>query len=451
MSRKRPQPSDVFTPRSPEVNRDMYVSRNDLERKLRRAVNGTQHLIVFGDSGSGKTWLYKEYFRKEDIPYVTVDLSVALTEGLSAALARALPASEWRAIRRTISGATDANFYVVKAGGEVEVEYEKTEQSPLDAILSHLGENRARKRFIVFDNFEQVSTSPGLLREIASLIIRLDSDNFARHGVRFLFVGVVADMKELIAHYDQAGTVANRIVEIPEVERLTPDEAFALVQRGLFEKLEIETEPERERLIERILFLSDRNAQQLHELCYEIACEAEENKWKLTTEGLARAENDWVETSLSIYRAQIEARMNKKETKIQRRNQVLFCIGAAGGNRIKASEIDAMVRELFPDRAGVDQLGVDQILAGLADGKNPILIRNPNEPTYRLAHPKLRLAIRVRLEQFAPSPKKDALDVEADTGFSFHNFIRSVIDRDIQKNEVGKEQINFPRRDTSKG
>lgn len=407
MSTARSKPNEVFTPRNREVNPDMYVTRKDLERKLRRAVAGSQHIIVFGDSGSGKTWLYKKYFDENEILFITVDLSVAVSGGISEALADALPSSEWEPVRRTVKGEAGAKVFVAKAGGSYETEYKKKEIDPLEAVLRELRDKEAKARFIVFDNFEQISRNRALLEEIASLVIRLDNARFAQQGVRFLFVGVVADMKEMIASYDHADTVSNRVAEIPEVEQLSESEAASLIERGLFEKLKIETAIEKSDLIARVSFLSDRNAQQLHELAYEIACEAEENNWLIDAEGLKRAEEDWVETSLSIYRAQIESRMNKRDTKIQRRNQVLFCLGVSNSDRIKAADIDSQVRELFPDSVSASQLGIDQILSSLADGINPILLRNPNEPTYRLAHPKLRPAIRVRLEQFAPGLIQD--------------------------------------------
>lgn len=407
----RPAANEVFTPRNPDVNRDMYISRPNLERKIGRAVKGTQHIIIFGDSGSGKTWLYKEHFRVNSIPFRTVDLSVALTEGIDASLAKSLPTDVWKPVKRTVEGAGSADLWVVKAGANVTTEYE-AQFSPLDALLNDLASENSPVKFIVFDNFEQVSVRKDLMEAITSLVIRLDSPNFAQHKVKFLFVGVVADMKELIASYDHAGTVANRVTEIPEVERLTHDEAKMLVERGLFEKLQIDYAGSRQELINRVLFLTNRNAQQIHELCYEIGCEAEENSWVLSEVGFRSAERDWIEKSLSHYNAHIESRMNKRETKIQRRNQVLFCLGATESYSLKAAEIDAMIREIFPDTVSVDQLGVDQILAGLADGKNPILIRNPNESSYRLAHPKLRLAIRVRLEQFAPNQRNKSENLE---------------------------------------
>lgn len=199
----------------------MYIARPELEKKLRRAVNGTQHIIVFGDSGSGKTWLYKEYFKKADISFLAVDLSIAVTEGLDSAIFKSLPASKWRAVKRTVGAGGETKLYVMKAGGDVKTEYESVPEAPLDALISELNKKRNGRGFIVFDNFEQISRDENLLRDICSLIVRLDNPNFAQHNVRFLFVGVIADMKELISRFDFAGTIGNRLDEIPEVARLT--------------------------------------------------------------------------------------------------------------------------------------------------------------------------------------------------------------------------------------
>ena len=52
-TRKRPQ--EVFTPRAAEINENMYVNRPNLEIRLKRAIQGSYHVIVYGDSGSGKS------------------------------------------------------------------------------------------------------------------------------------------------------------------------------------------------------------------------------------------------------------------------------------------------------------------------------------------------------------------------------------------------------------
>lgn len=58
MSKK---PEEVFTPREPKVNANMYIDRPELETPLTSGLNDTKHLILHGESGSGKSWLYKKY------------------------------------------------------------------------------------------------------------------------------------------------------------------------------------------------------------------------------------------------------------------------------------------------------------------------------------------------------------------------------------------------------
>jgi Cdc6-like AAA superfamily ATPase len=52
--------SEVFTPRRTDVNKSIYVERPELQTELRRALQGSMHVVIFGDSGSGKSWLYKK-------------------------------------------------------------------------------------------------------------------------------------------------------------------------------------------------------------------------------------------------------------------------------------------------------------------------------------------------------------------------------------------------------
>src|SRR5260370_36867684 len=60
MSSHRHAVNEVFTPRRTDVNREIYVDRVDLEKELGRTLTGSLHTIIFGESGSGKSWLYKK-------------------------------------------------------------------------------------------------------------------------------------------------------------------------------------------------------------------------------------------------------------------------------------------------------------------------------------------------------------------------------------------------------
>ena len=69
--------NEVFTPRNPNVNSDMYVRRDALEKELRRALQGSLHVIIHGESGCGKSWLFKKVLEEENIFYLPANLANA--------------------------------------------------------------------------------------------------------------------------------------------------------------------------------------------------------------------------------------------------------------------------------------------------------------------------------------------------------------------------------------
>jgi type IV secretory pathway VirB4 component len=78
MFNRRHAVNEVFTPRRTEINQDIYVDRPELERELGRALNGSLHTIVFGESGSGKSWLYKKVLADMKAHYATANCANAL-------------------------------------------------------------------------------------------------------------------------------------------------------------------------------------------------------------------------------------------------------------------------------------------------------------------------------------------------------------------------------------
>ena len=50
----------------------MSVCRPDLEESSQRALRGTQHILIHGESGSGKSWLYKRVFSQTGVRYIVV-------------------------------------------------------------------------------------------------------------------------------------------------------------------------------------------------------------------------------------------------------------------------------------------------------------------------------------------------------------------------------------------
>ena len=69
--------TEVFTPRQSGVNDDMYVERPRHEKALKRAINRNSHSLVFGESGNGKSWLYKKVLSENLIPHVIANCANA--------------------------------------------------------------------------------------------------------------------------------------------------------------------------------------------------------------------------------------------------------------------------------------------------------------------------------------------------------------------------------------
>jgi predicted ATPase len=69
------QPEEVFTPRANKVNIDMYVARDRLERRLVNALKSKRYIVIHGESGNGKTWLYKKVFDQIGCHFEVINLA----------------------------------------------------------------------------------------------------------------------------------------------------------------------------------------------------------------------------------------------------------------------------------------------------------------------------------------------------------------------------------------
>jgi Cdc6-like AAA superfamily ATPase len=74
---KRKEINEVFTPRNEFVNTLMYIDRNKEEKNLYRSVTASMHSFLCGESGSGKTWLYKKVFEEKRIKYIAINAANA--------------------------------------------------------------------------------------------------------------------------------------------------------------------------------------------------------------------------------------------------------------------------------------------------------------------------------------------------------------------------------------
>ena len=389
----RPKPEIVFTPRKP-LNEKMYAERRLLETKFERAIRGSQHIAVFGDSGNGKTWLYQKVLKDRKCPYILVDLSVAKTSGLDNAFRNSLDSPYgWEPSSKSddLSGGIALGVGANRTKG---TQYTFADKPPFEKLMDEMSKKGTRQKFIVFDNLESVVDNPEIIEQLTAYILRLDNPKFVASGVRFLFVGVVSNIRALLSGGANAGTISNRIFELPEVKRLSPFEAETVLRTGLLDLLKVDFGDEEDIVIQSCKYYSGRSAQHIHEIGLNIGFVAEDHDWEIGWLEVADAILDWSLSSLQGHAAAVRARLNKKETRVQRRNQVLYVIAKHANDYFSVGEIDAAIRKEFPDNTQVAQLGIDQILKGLAQGKMPILERDSTTNRFRFSHPKLRIAIR---------------------------------------------------------
>ena len=397
----KPLPNDVFTPRSREINERMYVDRLELEERLEDALGGDKYIIVHGESGNGKTWLYKRVLARGKVPFEIVNLANAVLHGSLLGAFEAKLAE--LGVEKQVSRSEEFDFGIrpggVGGGGKQQTQVAMATQSAFGSLVDYLNSRAKGKRSVlVLDNFEQIVDSQDYLRAVASIIISADEESIARHGVKLLIVGVPRDLKQLVAKVGNAATIANRLIEIPEVARMTIDEATSLMSRGFEKELKFKFEVDKEELYKEICWKTDRIAQQIHELCLKVALEAERSAGIVTKEIVAKAERKWLEESFSSDLGVIENLMNSIETKVGRKNQVIYYLGRLEKEDFKHSDVERVVRDVFDVNEDIN-LNLLQMLASFSKADNPLIRRTPKNNAYRFVSPKLKMAIRAGLQK----------------------------------------------------
>jgi hypothetical protein len=181
--------TDVFTPRNPDVNQTMYIHRTELERALRDAIEGTLHALVHGESGCGKSWLYKKVLGDAGIDFIVVNLANASRfGGISKEMANIVSrAGETRKTGYTETKGAEVSAMVAKGSLAHEGQYEIPQsQDPLEDCLRLVRKQAGKKQAcVVLDNLEAIFDSEPLMRELGDIIVLLDDARYSAYRVKF--------------------------------------------------------------------------------------------------------------------------------------------------------------------------------------------------------------------------------------------------------------------------
>lgn len=402
--KKKRAPEEVFTPRAGSPNDRMYVPREDLEGALARALAGNKHVIVHGESGSGKSWLYKQLLEQRGAKVLVADMANAsrfgsITDEFRNIIDRRVKAEK---VGYSETKSASGKGLVLEAGLAHEGEFVLNSKEPFERCLEWLRKQAGKngEAVLVWDNFERVIEQDKIVREAADLISLADNEDYAAYKIKTLIVGVPSDLRTYIAKSGHVETIANRLTEIPEVERLTSDQARLLVTRGLVNELgfDISTDLLNE-ICDHVVFVTDRVPQHIHEYCLELANIAVQNGGTITSDDLRLADEQWMGSAMVQSYSVVEMNMNSRNTTARRRDQTIFAIGLCTKHDFTYSDIEEVIRREFPDSTDGVGLNVSQTLSGLSQGDHPLLKSNPKGGSYRLVNPKIRMCIRTILSK----------------------------------------------------
>lgn len=393
-------PNDVFTPRSANVNPRLYIPRPDLEEELSEGLLESQHLVVFGESGNGKSWLYKNVFKKDKVHYEVIDLVQASTFGsLLATFEDKLDRLE-KLEKEEYEVAKSAGLKPAGLGADVEGtwRYVKGKKEPFEKLLAYIRKSAGkRKAVVVFDNFEQIASEPKFCKQVSNCVILLDDPIYAGYDVKIVIVGTPSGIDEILSKNSNIQTISSRLKEIPEVERMTKNEAQLLMRIGLEDLLKLNILGDSQIFYDHLLNITDRVALELQELGLKIAKESVKKNNTIDQTVMNRAIKKWAKNSIRAYCTTVSSRLNSRETKAARRNQCIYACGMAEKASFTYKDIERLIREYFPETTTGVSLNVSGELSKLAKGENPLLKRLPTDDAYRLASPKIRMAIRAML------------------------------------------------------
>ena len=326
----------------------MYVRRSTHEDMLISALQGRLHIVVHGESGTGKSWLYKKVLSDQNATFMVANLANASRLGSIAAELKNLLEREGKAVKVEYSEEKAAEVKAVIASGSLSHtgKYEIGQMEPFEACLTSLRKRAGNKpAVLVLDNLE-AAFNDALLKELADILILCDDERYASHRVHIVVVGVPAQLKEYYYKTPHHRSIANRLFEMPEVSRLSVDEAQSLLKRGLVELLKFQID-DPNKVLTHISWITDRVPQMLQEYGLILAKLAEKAGGPINQDLIEQADQLRLFQSLNQPYAVIESHMNERDSKAGRRNQTLLAIGTMDGEQFKAADLEKKIRKFF--------------------------------------------------------------------------------------------------------
>lgn len=396
----RPKVNQVFTPRSADVT-DMYIARPELEKELKRALEGTLNPLIYGNSGTGKSWLYKKVLKDIKAQYEIANCANASRfDSLTGEIVeRLLPSNsrELESIEEELHAS--CNTLIASGGGKSKRKYTYAKKDPLLCAFHQLRKSADNKTAVlVIDNLEAIVDNPKLMEELANIITLSDDSKYSQYNIKILIVGVPSLVLDYFSKVKNLPTIANRIYELPEVSTFRESQVSAFVENGFVSSLKVPIDKDvLDGWKSYIYQVTLGTPQRVHEFCEILGYQLEDNRWEATKELLKPATEKWIQQGLRESYVVVDSMMNDRETEIGRRNQVLYTLGTVYTHSFTSKSIGERLRKEFPKSTEGITLATNSILTSLA-GKEPSIIKKTAKKNeFEFTDPRYLMVLRAML------------------------------------------------------
>lgn len=399
---KRPAINDVFKPRSSKVNKKIYVERPDYEKSLHRALEGSLYPIIFGNSGSGKSWLYKKVLSDQKAEYRIANCGNLTNRSLFEEIYSAtIPSKNRRLDEITEELNTDISAGFAKGGLKNQKKYKVISKDLLLESFKYLRE-KAKKNNAVFviDNIDFIFNNEKYMNELASIIMLSDDSRYSLYNIKIIIVGIPSVINDYYLKTKNISSVANRLRELPEISNMSKKNVEEFTKTGFVTLLKIKISPKIFRVwVNHIHRITLGNPQCLHEYCLELAYMLSENNWNPTIKMLQEADKEWLRIHLRKSYTSIQQIFYNFGSEKNIINNVMYVLGKLSTNTFNKEIINNELKKYFPQTVLKQKINYTEIFSELCNTNNPIIKKSLTKGQYEFSEPRHLMCLRTMLRK----------------------------------------------------
>lgn len=249
LSRKK-KATEVFTPRSPEVNDIMYLQRSGAEKKIITAISINKLTLLIGETGIGKTWTLKRVLEDHGLEWHTINFAnlqdkSEITQQISSRLQSGVIAIDGNHTEQ--SQQTLEPTILSNKAGSTSVGSSSSKRYKLDPIRDLLDAIDKRSSKItpivfVFENFEM---NPRLELYKGLIAFLIDTEQLKRGRIKLFLTTASESFRENFSEgKDRSGdfteaAVFSRVHEIKPLYPFNLRQIMEFSEKGFNEQLKL--------------------------------------------------------------------------------------------------------------------------------------------------------------------------------------------------------------------